>query len=289
MSLSVGATTPQQIEVQGEAPLVETTSGSIGALVDERTIRELPLNGRSYDQLALIQPSVILMSPGGTGGAPFAFGTGKRFSVGGARDVADSFLLDGINANDQGNGTPGGAAGTNLGVDTILEFKIFTNSFKAEFGRASGSVTTAVTRSGTNSFHGTGFEYIRNSVLDARNPFDPATIPPFRRNQFGGVLGGPIRKDKTFFFVGYEGLRQGLATTLSAIVPNAQGRQGIIPGIPQVTVNPAIAAIPRPLPSPQRHNFYRRDRSISVHARSPHQRKQRNDAGGPQAKFNVNT
>ena len=160
--------------------------------------------------------------------------------MGGQRSISNSFLLDGTDVNDQSNGTPGGAAGTNLGVDTIQEFKIFTNSFKAEFGHSSGSVTTAVTRSGTNSFHGTAFEYLRNSVLDARNYFDPASGPPaFRRNQFGGVLGGPIKKDKTFFFGGYEGLRQGLATTQTAIVPTALARQGILP-TGTVPVNPDI-------------------------------------------------
>src|SRR4029077_20197181 len=186
----------------------------LGSLVDGRAIRSLPLNGRSYDQLALLQPGVTLTSPGQTGGAPFAFGTSKRFTVGGQRTVSNSFLLDGTNVNDQANGTPGGAAGTNLGVDTIREFKIFTNSFKAEYGHSDGSVVTAVTRSGTNTLHGTAFEYIRNSALDARNFFDVrSSPPPFKRNQFGGVLGGPIKKDKTFIFGGYEGLRQGLGTT----------------------------------------------------------------------------
>jgi hypothetical protein len=229
LSMTVGSVS-QSVVVTGAAPLVESTTASVGSLVDDKTIRELPLNGRSWDQLALIQPGVIQTNPGTTGGSPYAFGTGKRFTVGGQRDVANSFLLDGTNVNDQANGTPGGAAGTNLGVDTILEFRIFTNSFKAELGHASGSVTTAVTRSGTNGFHGTAFEYIRNSVLDAKNFFDVGdSPPPFRRNQFGGVLGGPIKKDKTFFFVGYEGLRQALATTLTAIVPNDNARQGILP------------------------------------------------------------
>src|SRR5262249_15958465 len=158
--------------------------------------------------------------PGPISGGSFVFGSGKRFSVGGQRGYSNSFLLDGTNINDQANGTPGGAAGTNLGVDTILEFKIFTNSFKAEYGHSAGSVVSAITRSGTNSLHGTVFEYIRNSALDVRNFFDVGSSPPtFKRNQFGGVLGGPIKKDKTFFFGGYEGLRQGLGTTQIATVP----------------------------------------------------------------------
>ncbi len=261
ISLAVGSVS-QTVEVTGEVPLVEATTASLGSLVDDRTIRNLPLNGRSYDQLALLQPGVILTSPGQTGGAPFAFGTGKRFSVGGQRSVSNSFLLDGTNVNDQANGTPGGAAGTNLGVDTILEFKIFTNSFKAEYGHSTGSVITAITRSGTNSLHGTAFEYIRNSALDARNFFDVGSSPPsFKRNQFGGVLGGPIKKDKTFFFGGYEGLRQGLGITLATIVPTLEARRGILPTAPgattttMVTVNPASAKYLNLYPIPNGRNF----------------------------------
>ena len=254
LSLVTGAIS-QTVEVKGEAPLVESTTASLGSLVDDRTICELPLNGRSYDQLALLQPGVVLTSPGQTGGAPFAFGTGKRFSVGGQRSTSNTFLLDGTMINDQANGTPGGSAGTNLGVDTILEFKIFTSAFKAEFGHSMGSVTSAITRSGTNTFHGTAFEYFRNSVLDARNFFDTGSSPPsFRRNQFGGVLGGPIRKDKTFFFVGYEGLRQGLATTLIAIVPNAAARQGILP-TGKVPVSPAMVPYLNLYPLPNDRDF----------------------------------
>jgi hypothetical protein len=254
LSLAVGSVS-QSVVITGSAPLLETTSSSLGALVDDQTIRSLPLNGRSWDQLALIQPGVILTNPGQTGGAPYAFGTGKRFSVNGQRSISNSFLLDGTDVNDQGNGTPGGAAGTNLGVDTILEFKIFTNAFPAEFGHSSGSVTTAVTRSGANTLHGTVFEYVRNSVLDAKNYFDADTGPPaFRRNQFGGVLGGPIQKDKTFFFVGYEGLRQALATSLEATVPTLLARQGILP-TGTVPVNPAIVPYMNLYPVPNGEDF----------------------------------
>lgn len=241
---------------------MESTTASLGSLVDDRTIRALPLNGRSYDQLALLQQGVVLTSPGPIGGAAYSFGTGKRSSVGGQRPVSNSFLLDGTNVNDQANGTPGGAAGTNLGVDTILEFKIFTNSYKAEFGKTTGSVITAVTRSGTNALHGTAFEYFRNSILDARNFFDnTSSPPPFRRNQFGGVLGGPIKKDKAFFFVGYEGLRQGLADTLFATVPTALTRQGILPTAVGATttitvpVNPAVVPYLNLYPLPNGRNL----------------------------------
>lgn len=230
----------QTVTVTGAPPLVNTTTASIGSLVDDRTIRELPLNGRSYDQLALIQPGVNLTSPGNITGILFTFGTGARYSVGGQLPNSNLFLLDGTDVNDFANGTPGGADGANLGVDTILEFKVYTDLWPAEFGHSTGSIVTAVTKSGTNSYHGTAFEYIRNSVLDARNYFDPLSgPPPFKRNQFGGVFGGPIKKDKLFFFLGYEGLRQGESTTLTAIVPTADARQGILP-TGTVSVNPVV-------------------------------------------------
>ena len=255
MVLSVGAVT-QTVEVTGEAPLVESTTSSLGSLVDDRTIRDLPLNGRSYDQLALLQPGVIVMG-GGTAEGGFGYGSGKRFSVSGSRSDSNSFLLDGTDIEDQGNGTPGGAAGNNLGVDTIREFKILTNSFSAEYGRSSGAVITSVTRSGTNTFHGSIFEFIRNSHLDARNFFDVGTSPPsFKRNQFGGVAGGPIKKDKTFFFAGYEGLRQGLGTTLISTVPTISSKQGILPGGVVVPVNPSISPYLTALfPAPNGRDF----------------------------------
>jgi hypothetical protein len=254
LSLTVGSVA-QKVEVTGAAPLVESTTASLGSLVDDQTIRDLPLNGRSYDQLDLLQPGVILTSPGTPSGNVFNYGTSKRFSVGGQRPDANLFLLDGTDVNDQANGTPAGASGSDLGVDTILEFKILTNEWSAQYGHSSGSITTVVTRSGTNDFHGTLFEYIRNHDLDARNYFDAASgPPPFIRNNFGGVLGGPIKKDKTFFFIGYEGLRQGLGTTLIATVPTALARQGILPS-GDVTVNPAVVPYLSLWPLPNGRDF----------------------------------
>jgi hypothetical protein len=264
-SLGVGAVS-EQVEVTGGAPLVESTTASLGSLVDGRTIRSLPVNGRSWDQLALIQPGVTVASPGAVTGNQLNFGTGKRFSVGGQRQTANLFLMDGTDVNDAANSTPGGAAGTNLGMETIEEFKVFTNSYKAEYGHSMGSIITAVTRSGTNKFRGTLFEYIRNSAVDTKNYFDVGSSPPsFRRNQFGGVLGGPIKKDKLFFFIGYEGLRQALGTTQIATVPTAAAKQGILPcsppsatcvnGTTTVTVNPAIAPYLALYPSANGRDF----------------------------------
>jgi len=223
-----------KVTITEEAPLVESTTSAMSSLVDARTIRDLPLNGRSWDNLALLQPGVVSVGAG-QGSAAFDFGTGTRFNVNGSRAYANSFLLDGTDINDHANGTPGGAAGTNLGVDGVQEFKINTNVSPAEFGRSSGGTVSAVTRSGTNDLHGAGFEFLRNNALDSPGYFDEVqhggsgTIAPYRRNQFGGALGGPIEKDKTFFFGTYEGLRQGNGTTIGPEVPTAQTKLGIVP------------------------------------------------------------
>src|SRR5213592_1763840 len=223
-----------KVTITEEAPLVESTTSAMSSLVDERTIRDLPLNGRSYDQLALLQPGVVTVGAGQASVA-FDFGTGQRFNVNGSRAYANTFMLDGTAINDHANGTPGGAAGQNLGVDGVQEFKINTSVSPAEFGWSSGGVISAVTRSGTNDLHGAGFEFLRNNALDSPGYFDDVkhggtgTIAPYRRNQFGGALGGPIKKDKTFFFGTYEGLRQGSGTTIGPQVPTAQTKLGIIP------------------------------------------------------------
>lgn len=236
-TLAVGAVN-QTVEVTGEVPLVELTNANLGGLVDDRTIRDMPLNSRSWDTLAYMIPGVVKY-----GSADGAFNSGSganKFSVAGARSYSNSFLLDGTDVNDSSNSTPGGSAGTNLGVDAIKEFKIVATTFSAEYGRATGAVVSAVTRSGTNELHGTLFEFLRNSAFDARTIFDledrdddgKADLPPFRRNQFGGVLGGPIKKDKTFFFGGYEGFRQARSETTIAVVPTVAAKRGILPCVP---------------------------------------------------------
>ncbi len=246
-TLAVGAVT-QTVEVTGEAPLVELTNANMGGLVDDRTIREMPLNSRSWDTLAYTIPGVVKY---GTAGGGFNSGSGaNKFSVAGSRSYSNSFLLDGTDVNDSSNSTPGGSAGTNLGVDAIKEFKIVAATFSAEYGRASGAVVSAVTRSGTNELHGTLFEFLRNSAFDARTIFDledrdgdgKADLPPFRRNQFGGVLGGPIKKDKTFFFGGYEGFRQARSETTIAVVPTVAAKRGILPCVPPANRIPGSEA-----------------------------------------------
>src|SRR5215467_10506635 len=224
----------EKVTITEEAPLVESTTSALSSLVDARTIRDLPLNGRSYDQLALLQPGVVTMGAG-LASAAFDYGTGVRFSVSGSRSYANSFLLDGTDINDHANGTPGGAAGTNLGVDGVQEFKINNSVSPAEYGRSSGRVITAVTRSGNNTLHGSAFGFFRRDAFDSPGYFDEVkhggtgTIAPYRRNQFGGALGGPIKKDKTFYFGTYEGLRQGNGTNIGPEVPTAATLQGMLP------------------------------------------------------------
>jgi hypothetical protein len=233
LALKVGQVS-DKVTITEEAPLVESTTAAMSSLVDERTIRDLPLNGRSWDNLALLQPGVVTVGAG-QGSPAFDFGTGARFNVNGSRAYANSFLLDGTDINDHANGTPGGSAGTNLGVDGVQEFKINTLVSPAEFGRSSGGTVSAVTRSGTNDFHGAAFEFLRNNAMDSPGYFDQVnhggtgSIAPYRRNQFGAALGGPIQKDRTFFFGTYEGLRQGSGTTIGPEVPTAQTKLGIVP------------------------------------------------------------
>lgn len=225
-TLSVGAVA-EQVTVTGEAPLVETTNATLTGLVDDKTIRDLPLNGRSFDELVLLQVGAILDRRLADASI---LGGGTKISISGNRAQTNSFWLDGTDVNDFRNTMPGSAAGVLLGVDTVREFRVLTNSYTADYGRSLGGTIIAVTRSGTNELHGSAFEFLRNSILDARNFFDVGSAPPpFKRNQFGGTLGGPIRKDKTFFFGSYEGFRQRLGETLVANVPSASAHQGIVP------------------------------------------------------------
>ena len=206
-ALRVGEIT-ETIEVTGEALLVNTTSSTIEGLVDEKTISDLPLNGRSYIQLAELQPGV---NPMRTNSSP-------GLSISGGRSTENNFLLDGINTNDSENKTPVSKSGVILGVEAIREFSVLTSNFSAEYGRGGGGIINAVTKSGTNQLHGSVFAYHRNDNLDSTGFFDRELgneLPEFKRNQFGFSVGGPIRTDSTFFFGSYEGLfeRRGLTAT----------------------------------------------------------------------------
>lgn len=256
--LKVGELT-EEVVVIGEAPLVDTTSSTITGLVDDRQIRDLPLNGRSFTQLALLQAGVSAFLNNTPG---FFNGRGVKITVYGARFFHNSFLLDGTDVNDMYNNTPGSVAGVMLGVETVREFKVVTHNFSAEYGRAAGAVINAVTQSGTNELHGSAFEFHRNSALDAKNFFDPPDkpIPPFKRNQFGFTLGGPLRRDESFFFGSYEGLRESLGVTKVALVPDQNARRGLLPEagtgrLVEVGVNPAVRPYLEALPLPNGRNL----------------------------------
>ena len=241
-ALSLGQTS-QTIEISGEAPTVELTSSAISAVVNSTTVRELPLNGRSWTDLATLQPGVnaIQTQVAFTAGADRGIrGFGDQLTISGARPQQNNYRLDGVSINDFTNGAPGSVLGGNLGVDAIQEFSVLTSNYSAEYGRTAGGVVNAVTRSGANGFHGNVYEFLRNSALDARNFFDQATIPPFRRNQFGGSAGGPIRKDRTFIFGDYEGIRQSKGVTFVDTVPSAAARTGNL-STGAVTVDPSAA------------------------------------------------
>lgn len=235
--LEVGAITGDDFSQTVRAD-INTQTQELSFLVGERAIRELPLNGRNYTDLAFLQPGVVAY-PHRDGGSAVAHGTAA--SINGQDPRSNVYLLDGTLQNDITNGPAGSAAGTALGTESIREFRVETNSYSAEFGRNSGGQINAISKSGGNDFHGSLYEFHRNDNLDARNFFDrqPLGKPEFKRNQFGVTLGGPIKRDRTFFFGSYEGLRERLGRTISTFVPDANARQGILPS-GTVTVNPAI-------------------------------------------------
>src|SRR5215469_13116356 len=209
-ALRVGSIS-ESVTVQSEVPAVQTSSSDISAVVNATTVRELPLNGRSWTDLAELQPGVnaIHTQPDFSAGTDRGNrGFGQQLTISGARPQQNNYRLDGVSLNDYANGAPGSVLGGSLGVDAIQEFSVITSNYSAEYGKTSGGVVNAITRSGTNTIHGNVYEFLRNSRLDAKNYFDTGTIPPFKRNQFGGTIGGPIQKDGTFFFADFEGIRQ---------------------------------------------------------------------------------
>ncbi|PYT57483.1 MAG: hypothetical protein DMG35_20210 [Acidobacteria bacterium] len=233
LTLHVGSAAKTVVEVTTEAPAVQLTSSEISAVVNATTVRELPLNGRSWTDLAALQPGVstIQTQPTFSVGADRGNrGFGQQLTISGARPQQNNYRLDGISLNDYANGAPGSVLGGNLGVDAIQEFSVLTSNYSAEYGKTSGGVVNAVTRSGTNGFHGSVYEFLRNDKLDARNFFDdPAQKKPsFKRNQFGGAIGGPIVKNRTFFFADYEGIRQSKGITALTTVPSLNARNGMI-------------------------------------------------------------
>src|SRR6266478_1220196 len=230
LTLQVGTVT-HRVEVTAEAPAVQLASSDLSATVQATTVRELPLNGRSWTDLAALQPGVdtIQTQPSFSSGADRGNrGFGQQLTISGARPQQNNYRLDGISLNDYANGAPGSVLGGSLGVDAIQEFSVLTSNYSAEYGKTSGGVINAITRSGTGAFHGSAYEFLRNSALDARNFFDGPQIPSFKRNQFGGSIGGPIIPKRTFFFADYEGIRQSKGITALTTVPSLDARNGLI-------------------------------------------------------------
>jgi len=218
----------EQVTVTEAAPLVNTTLSSTSGLITEQQIKDLPLNGRSFDQLLTLNVGTIDNRSNINNNA------WTSFSVAGKRPETKRFLMNGVDyigSNSTGQFiTPSGSSGQLLGVEAVREYNVLQHTYGAEYGKRAGAQVTVVSSSGTNQVHGDLFEYLRNSALDARNFFDDTIgAPPFKRNQFGGALGGPLKKDKMFLFGNYEGFRERLAVSSVAIVPNAQARQGFMP------------------------------------------------------------
>src|SRR6266446_3901337 len=222
----------QTVEVSTEAPTVELASSSISATVNSTTVRELPLNGRSWTDLAALQPGVSAITTQtdfAVGGDRGNRGFGNQITVAGDRPEQNNYRLDGVSINDFNNSAPGSVLGGDLGVDAVQEFSVITSNVSAEYGRTSGGVINAITRSGTNQFHGSAYEFLRNDALDAANFFENSSglkKASFRQNQFGVSAGAPIRKDKLFVFGDYEGVRRSLGTSVRDQVLSAQARLG---------------------------------------------------------------
>ena len=217
----------EQVTVVGESSNVSLGTTTVGGVVTTQQIAELPLNGRSYMQLATLQPGVIISRATArdfTGG----FGT-TQLSIGGARPEQTGYLMDGTNIADISDKAPSSLSGLLLGVDTVQEFSVQTHGYSAEFGRAAGGVMSTVTKSGTNRIRGSVFEFHRDETLDSKNFFATGDLPDFQRDQYGGTIGGPILSNKLFYFGAYEALRERNAVTRFARLPNAAAHQGILP------------------------------------------------------------
>jgi hypothetical protein len=228
LQLAIGDVS-QEVNVTEESPVVNTTTSSVSGLVGEREVKDLPLNGRSFDDLMALNPGVINY---GLKSANTSTSNGNTFSVAGRRPADNLVLLNGIEytGSSQLAITPGGVSGYLLGIDAVREFNVQTDTYGAEYGKRSGAQVTVVTQSGTNGLHGTLFEFLRNSDFDSRSIFaQTGFVPPFRQNQFGGALGGPLKKNRLFLFGNYEGFRQVQDQSSVSVVPDAQVRLGSFP------------------------------------------------------------
>ena len=245
LNLQVGAVETQVI-VSSDVLFVATATNDISGLVGARQIKDLPLNGRSFDLLLPLNPGIVNFTSQKTGGTGISNSTtANNFAVEGNRPQQNLFLLNGVEYTGaaENNMQPGGTSGMLLGVDAVREFNVQRDSYSAEFGKHPGGQVIIVTQSGSNQWHGSVFEFLRNNALDAPNFFDQGSAPPFQRNQFGASAGGPLRANNTFFFANYEGFRQNLHQTSAAFVPDAASRAAAVPSVqPLLNLWPAPPA-----------------------------------------------
>lgn len=236
----------ETVTVRDEPQVVNTSTQQTSGLVDERQVKELPLNGRSYDQLITLNPATVNYTAQRSGSVGTSNSSvGNMFAVSGRRPQDNLYLLNGVEYTGASliNVTPGGTSGQLLGVEAVREFNVITDTYSAAYGKRTGAQVSIVTASGTNKLHGSAYEFLRNSFFDARNYFDPGRIPEFQRNDFGGALGGPIKKDKLFLFANYEGYRQNLGVTDVTFVPDNNARLGIVPGSAPIVISPTVAGL----------------------------------------------
>ncbi|MGH9674426.1 MAG: carboxypeptidase regulatory-like domain-containing protein [Bryobacteraceae bacterium] len=244
----------ETVSVSGQAPLVDLNASSWGGALGRKELDSLPLNGRDMFDLAAQETGATIYT---TANRSLPNGAAAAVSVNGGRPNQNSFRLDNVTINDATSGAPASAASRTLGVESISELRLVTSPFHAEFGRFSGGVITAVSRSGVNRLHGSLYEFLRNSSLDAKNFFDSAgePIPPLRRNQFGGMISGPIRRDRLFFLVNYEGLRERTAQTLRVVTISKEARAGRIAGQAPIAVSSAVLPYVALFPLPNSREF----------------------------------
>jgi hypothetical protein len=240
----------QTVTVEDKPAVVNLSTQQTSGLVDSHQIKELPLNGRSYDQLVTLNPGTVNYTAQRSGSVGTSNSSvGNMFAVSGRRPQDNLYLLNGIEYTGASliNVTPGGTSGQLLGVEAVREFNVITDTYSATYGKRQGGQVSIVTASGTNDLHGSAYEFLRNSFFDARNYFDPARIPEFQRNNFGGSLGGPLRKDTLFLFANYEGYRQNLGVTDVTLVPDSNARKGLVPnanGVLQpVALGPGVSGL----------------------------------------------
>ncbi len=245
LSLKIGQAN-EIVEVTGAAALVQLSNSTIKSEVESTTIRELPLNGRDWASLATLSPGVIAIEAQvgfETGTSRGNRGFGAQLSISGGRPTQNNYRLDGNSINDYANSGPGSVIGVSLGVDAIQEFSVLTGNYSAEYGKTSGGVVNAISKTGTNAFHGDLYEFLRNDKLDANDFFLNASgqaRAAYRRNQFGAAAGGPIRKDRTFIFGDYEGIRLTQGVAIPSTVPSDAARLGNLANGAHVNVAPAI-------------------------------------------------